>query len=193
MTAIVADKFKDRLYVFADGRVMGDDYFILTESDQKIQRVDEDTLVTMCGDSIIIDPVVSLLIENKLDYITVQSVVGEGEVIILDSVGLRIVNIDNKNTAIHNKAKKGDELDKLLDGGQNGISSYKHDSLPMFFGSGKYSVSGAYYALEVHKSKDEKEYLSRMKKAFKSSSKLLTSIGDLKQVEHIQLKLNKKA
>lgn len=191
MTGIVVDKFKDSLYVFADGRVTEDD-FVFTDHDDKITKLDDENIMTMCGEAIIIDQCMDLFLEGKLDNEHVRKINGEGTVIWISTENIKTVDIDNKAISLYDKDKKrrADDADKVSIN-NNGISTYKHQCLPMFFGSGKRSLSGAYYALECHKSADEKTYISRMRKAFKAASTLVASMGPLKQVESIKLTKDK--
>lgn len=189
MTGIVVDKYKDALYMFADGRVTEDD-FIFTDHDDKIIKVDENNLFTMCGESVIIDQCLDLFMDGKLDTDSVNRITGEGVVVWLNAENVKTIDVENKNISLNEKSKRDNE-DTKLNVGNNGISTYKHQCLPMFFGSGKRSLSGAYFALECHKSPDEKTYISRMRKAYKAASTRVTSVGPLKQFETIRLTKDK--
>lgn len=190
MTGIVVDKFKDQLYVFADGRVTEDD-FVFTDHDDKITKVDDENIFTMCGESVIIDQCIDLFMEGKLDAESVKKVTGEGVVVWLSTDNVKTIDVENKSISLIERARRKDEADGKVNVNNNGMSTYKHQCLPMFFGSGKKSLSGAYFALDCHKAPDEKTYISRMRKAYKAASTLVNSMGPLKQIESIRISKDK--
>lgn len=178
MTAILVDIYKDTLYVFGDGRVMSSDTMVYTEKDDKILKYDDDNIFTMVGDATIMDALLELFETGKLTLDNVKNITGRGEFIWANNENIRVVDIDYD----------GDEKSVA----KNGISTFKHKTLPAFFGSGTEPVSASYYALECQKATDEKEYLSRIRKAFKSASTRCITFGPLHQIETINLSKNNK-
>lgn len=172
MTGIIVDRYEDEVFVFADGRVTDGD-FVLTDHDDKILKIDNGNIFTMCGDASIMDQCISYFEENRLDPENVKNLTGAGSFIWAHSEGVKIVDVDNDGTKENIPA--------------NGISSFKLKTLPMFFGSGSRALSGAYFALDCNKSKDKKEYLAKIKKCYKASSQYVSSMGPLKQVESIAI------
>ncbi len=177
MTGIVVDLFKGSLYVFADGRLTGNEQgYIFSDSDDKIRKLDAHTIITNCGDSHLLDRVSDLICANKVEQEYANAIKGEGTVI--------IVTLENITTLDFETL--GAESEKETEYKTN-ICTYKHSVLPLMFGSGTECLSSAYEALKIKKSKTEKEYLKAMKKAFKAAASRMSSMGPLRQTESIKL------
>src|SRR5687768_1726282 len=179
MTGIVVDVFNDEIFVFADGRCTDDDV-IFTDDDLKIHKLDANNIVTMTGDDQIIDPTIELI---KADAVTLENlrlINGDGNVIWVTKDKLTVLNFDPKetDTGIINRP---------------GISSYKIDSGPFFFGSGTAHLQGAYYGLLPRRSHAREEYLELMVNTYDAAAKRITSMGTLRQIESILRTKTRKA
>lgn len=167
MTGIIVDKFKDELFIFADGQV-GGQHFILTHNDKKIIKVDEGNMFTMCGDACAIDLVMELFHTNQLTFDKVKDMQCEATVIWANKNVIKLVDFEKEENVT------------------GGISTFKHEALPMFFGSGSAALSGGYYAV-LKKFKKREDYIQAMKLVFKAASNRTPTMGELNQVESIKV------
>jgi hypothetical protein len=182
MTGIVIDKFMDTVFVFADGRLTGNDHgWIYSDTDDKIRKLDEETIITNCGEAHLIDSCETLILEGNFEQEHLNKVKGDGSVIIATSDHIKTIDF-----AIFNEDSEKETVYRA------NLSTYKHSALPMFFGSGMECLSSAYAALDMKDCKTEKEYLSKMKKVFKAACSRMSSMGPLRQTESIKLSKDKK-
>ncbi len=176
MTGIICAKFQDELFMFADGRVT-DGSFVLTDKDDKITKAGDTDIMTMCGDSSVMDQLMYLFYTSEVNTVTIKDMTGEGTWIWLNTQNITIVDIENDGT-------------KDMPN-HNGISTFKHQTLPMFFGSGRSSLSGAYFSLECPKAATREEYIKKVRQCYKGTCKYESSVGQLQQIESIRLLSNK--
>ncbi len=182
MTGICVDKFKDTIYMFADGRLTGNDHgWVFSDTDDKIRKLDEETLITNCGESHLIDSCEQLLLEAKLDQEHLNMVKGDGTVVLAHPDTITTIDF-----SVVNEDLEGKETIFRAD-----ISTFKTAACPMFFGSGMECLSAAYTALDIKDSKTEKEYLLKVKKMFKAASSRMSSMGPLRQTETIKVSKEK--
>ena len=183
MTGIVVDKFQDTIYMFADGRLTGSDHgWIYSETDDKIHKLDEETLITNCGEAHLIDAVEHLIMEAKMDQESLNAIHGDGTVVIASFENIKTIDFEVLNADVDGKETTYSAKS----------ATYKHTACPMFFGSGMECLSAAYAALDMKACKTEKEYLSKMRKIFKAASSRMSSMGPLRQTETIRLPKDKK-
>lgn len=178
MTGIIVDKYKHEIFVFADGRVIEDEHYVLTDNDLKIRRSDARNVFTNCGDANIMDDCMLLIDEDRLNFEGIKDMNGDGQFIWVTKDTLTIVEFNPPGAEWDPNSEK-----KQL----NTICSFKNDSLPMFFGSGKIALSGAYYAMECQKAKSRQEYLDLITKCYKGACKRDISMGPLNQTEAIKI------
>lgn len=179
MTGIIVDKFKNELFIFADGRVTADD-LIYTDSCDKITPIITSagySLLAFCGDVSIEDSCMSLIDANKVSHKDIQEIKGQGTAILLKPDDLLLINIDNTTGVEEGTVRPNN----------NHIARYPFKCFPMFFGSGSTALSSAYKALQCDKTTSRRVYLKNIDKCYIAASSTITSMNKLTQIESIQL------
>lgn len=172
MTGIVIDSFGKEIFVFADGRLTSDDE-IFTESYSKIVKLDDNSIVTFCGDV--------PAFEIVLDHIQNDTDTHEN-----------LAKVQHDATIIWISDKKIVEYD-FNSKDNNGIITYEYsvstytlEVLPIFYGTGIRGLTAAYYALSPRITGKKQSYLENIERVFSAASKRVNSMGELYLYESIK-------
>lgn len=177
MTGICIDVFKDTLYVFADGMISDTESgLIYSTTTDKIIKLSDKCIITYCGDCHLVEPCIALLKQNKLIPKYLKSLKGDGEVIVISKTEVVEIFFD---------------IDEETDKCSVRMMRSLLTASPFFFGVGDACLSSAYAALKPNKCRVEKSYLNRMKKVFKASCERISSMGELNQIETLNLNKDK--
>jgi hypothetical protein len=163
MTGIVVDRFKDHIYIFADGRLLTENK-IFTESYKKIV-VDGEGMYAVVGEVDLFELVRPHINYSSVDIDEIKNITGDITVIGVNNCHIREVIICPTD--------------------RNHVTTYDFSILPIFFGTGESGLAAAYYALHPGKCTKKSEYLGVMRKIFDSAAKRNNTMNGLTQYESI--------
>lgn len=163
MTLLVVDKFQDSVYVFGDGRITSD-MALVSDTYRKVVDLPNGVIVGFVGSVGALEAGIELMSKNELDMQNLYKIAGQGSLLVIDRYEL-IEYEFNDGTDENNK-------------NPNNICYYPHNGV-IAFGSDTDSFRAVYKALKIDQSTTEKQYLHRIKEAYKIVSSIQLSIGQL--------------
>lgn len=165
MTTLLVDEFQGNFYLFSDG-VVTQGCNIISREYVKSVELPDGRIVAFCGIVGSLSIAVELVATGKMHESSYNLFQGNCTVLILNDVFLEMHDI-------YNHEKDGVRANT----GYSGI--YTKDSFPLFYGSGRDHMTGAYFALLKDKPETEHEYLELVERAFKAHAERITNAGEL--------------
>lgn len=162
MTAIIIDKYKNEIFAFADGRLTRGD-LIMTDTAEKVFRVDADTIWTGCGDMKLDETFKRLVETNQLNDKSVKELRFDGTFYVVKAD--EIIVVDSAEPDDNDTPSK------------SGMYKLSIDALPITDGSGLEALQAAYNTIQPNKAKSREEYLEKVKECFNKGCARVSSVG----------------